>query len=826
MKWMKWLVLVLVLTISNHALAQNPTALTLAIPEHFADAFDDSLLSAFEVEYSVDVMLVRPGDLAVSAPPAYEDIEAHLARAQAYASLADVLYVEEPSIEQTRAGYLLDLNPLVQSDPDLSSADYYPALWNAYQWDAGLWALPVGGRLTVVLYDPAAFDAAGLTYPDGSWTIDQFAAAARALTVRGGDGNVTPGLFVFNPERFFRTLSGTGLYDPAAVPQALNNPNLTPLLDVWRELEAEGAADWVGGIILAEGYQSPLIIGLAQAALYQTFNQRSVNLALLPGDTSLISTQGFAVSAGTQQPQLAYELVKFLSQQAALAARFGVDVPALRANAPAPSLQAAAPEVQTFFAQAADVALPTSDLRYGSYLWTALSAMQEGGLDALTAQQQAQQAAEGNLQAADAARQTTQAVVAAPTPAPALMAGEIDLRFAVISANATLPTQEFWDQVIEDFTARDAQIGNLTFEVITTPQADIDERFDCYYSPRPLFPFDNNFNNLSLDPFMAADANFDTRDFLPGVLTQTTYDGRVWGFPLNLQPELLIYNRDQFTNASLAEPFNGWTLSEFTATLGALEAVNGEFALTGMDFNKMLMLIAAYGGLPIDTRVSPPTVNLTDAATVNAIQQVLDLVRGGLIYHASQGELPDLMSSEPPFYNFEGWSFIPFYEFSAYMPYRLVSYPVGEQYQPISYVVGAAYISANSLNADACYRWISTLSAHPELFGTLPARRSALSSSAYVTQQGEEGAAFYQSYAALFDQPNVVIFPGDELLPEMQFVRVWIERAFERYLTGEADLAPTLDEAQRNWNDYVSCIAAVSAPVWDDHQNCASSVTP
>ena len=48
--------------------------------------------------------------------------------------------------------------------------------------------------MILVTYDQAAFDAAGLAYPNERWTIDDFANAARALTPYNADGTVaTPG---------------------------------------------------------------------------------------------------------------------------------------------------------------------------------------------------------------------------------------------------------------------------------------------------------------------------------------------------------------------------------------------------------------------------------------------------------------------------------------------------------------------------------------------------------------------------------------------------------------------------------------------------------
>ena len=55
-------------------------------------------------------------------------------------------------------------------------------------------------------------------------------------------------------------------------------------------------------------------------------------------------------------------------------------------------------------------------------------------------------------------------------------------------------------------------------------------------------------------------------------------------------------------------------------------------------------------------------------------------------------------------------------------PYLSVLYPRGTKYTPMSYSIGTAYISAKSQNADACYRLISLISRHPELFSMMPTR--------------------------------------------------------------------------------------------------------
>src|SRR5690606_49747 len=121
------------------------------------------------------------------------------------AASADVLYVSNDnlSIEATLAGAFLDLSPLAAGDPDLNVEDFFPGAYESFQWDRGLWALPISMDVQIVIYDPAAFDAAGLAYPDEGWTLEDFARADRELSTYGDEGNVTkPGMAMFGANSY------------------------------------------------------------------------------------------------------------------------------------------------------------------------------------------------------------------------------------------------------------------------------------------------------------------------------------------------------------------------------------------------------------------------------------------------------------------------------------------------------------------------------------------------------------------------------------------------------------------------------------------------
>jgi len=156
--------------------AQDNIVLTLSIPQWFQDAYSKDYFNAFrEANPGVDVVVVPDtGILAYPPSPTYATIEEHLEGVAQYAATADVLYATSASVtpESTAAGLWLNIAPLVAADPSLDPANFYPPAWRAYRWENGMWALPTTLTPTILVYDPAAFDDAGLNYPTANWTID------------------------------------------------------------------------------------------------------------------------------------------------------------------------------------------------------------------------------------------------------------------------------------------------------------------------------------------------------------------------------------------------------------------------------------------------------------------------------------------------------------------------------------------------------------------------------------------------------------------------------------------------------------------------------
>lgn len=842
----------------GHASAQGTTSLVVSVPSMWEDVLTPDVLGAFEAQYpGVDVVVTYSETAFFDFGGPVSSIDDQLDATEERVAVADVLYVDSSSLTaaDTQAGYFLDLAPLVMSDPAMNAADFVPAAWQSYQWDNGIWALPLSVDVILLTYDPLAFDAAGLAYPNERWTVDDLAHAARRLAAYAADGSVsTPGLSTVsggnNQTVLLRALAGASFTDPATVPNApaFSDPALEYALETWNQLVREG-------VVLAQGggrnSDIPLRVEGINGYAQRGFNNRDDEVryaSLLPGGTAVLNVQGFAVSAGTQQPELAYALASFLTTRSELAnntfsavpARYSVD-PAQPANAGGPGGgpgggmsggNRTIPEtVQPVVDQGLNVALPVSELRYASYLSTALADMTANGTDARSALQAVEAQALADMQAATARADTTDLVVVPPaTPAP-LTAGEIqitcgvNLGFGGMGRGSQLANQDEWDRLIADFVAGDAAVGAVVLESTQeTDLARLAEQYDCFILPSNAVEGADLSPLLSLDPLLDTDPAFDRNDVIGNTLAQLQQDNRTWALPLAIQPQMLEYDPAQFARAGVPEPAGGWTVDAFADALRMLKPYDTDpapFQPNDPSGSYLMMLIAAFGGLPLDYRTDPPTVNFTDPATVDAIRQVLDLAAGGYI---SLGGLAEFVAAAP------GQGTTPAITTNTLNQLRgaglmrlagteqpdrvMIAYPQGSQYNAIAYEITTGYISATAQNPEAAYRFLSAVARSPQVLSGMPARQSLVSDPGVVAAQGEEIVAVYRQIDALLRAPNTIVFPtftagrgGGELTMMQSY---WLRAAMDAYVQEGADLDMALAEAEATTLAYMACVEGIA----------------
>nr|MBA3874677.1 hypothetical protein [Anaerolineae bacterium] len=507
--------------------------------------------------------------------------------------------------------------------------------------------------------------------------------------------------------------------------------------------------------------------------------------------------------------------------------------------------------------QALASGIPLSEIRFGDYVAAALNKMSSDGSDAQTALQTLEAQAVSDLQAADTAKTASPVVLATPVPEVVLQTGQVSLKFGLNSFIAPLPNKDKWDQLVADFTASDPQVKDIKLDVEARGGNQFASTDDCFYLPYNNVPGIDLSTVINLDPFIDSDSTFDKNDVIGNTLNLITRDNKIWAYPLALQPVALEYNADAFAKFNVPEPASGWTINAFTDALKSIKvdpADAAPFASREPGGTYLLMLIAAYGGVPLDYRTDPPTVDLTSQKNVDAIRQVLDLAKNGYLKYDKLSANTFIINGDDAtaesIYDtaLNGFSFRGRRGGGPAAPgqttttgttdaYKLTTYPTGTDASAVSYDVTTAYISATSQNPEGCYRWISYLSKHPEVLNAMPAFRSQLADVATV--QSANAANYYTLLDNLIQQPSTIVFPsqggGGFNSPANFLIQFWMNRAFDNYVLNNGTLETDLADAQTYSKAFQECIATIPAldPATQDRRafftqytDCAKKADP
>jgi ABC-type glycerol-3-phosphate transport system substrate-binding protein len=362
------------------------------------------------------------------------------------------------------------------------------------------------------------------------------------------------------------------------------------------------------------------------------------------------------------------------------------------------------------------------------------------------------------------------------------------------------------------------------------------DKYDCFYLPYSAVPSIQLDKILSLDPYLTADPNYNAADFVGGALVQVTRDGKVWARPMGIAPTVMWYDPQAFADSGLPKPQFGWDTASFKTTLDALKPRIKDnkppFYMEGAGGSgvSLLMLIAAYGGTPIDWSTNPPTVRLTDPKNVDAMRQVLDLAKAGLINYEALGTTFGILTrgraTDNPLYseqlnglNFRGLAILNPQAPNPRQNFEAVTFPKGSTTQALSYSAGSLYISKNAQNPDACYKWISQFASRPELLDLMPVSKTKLADPAFESQVGKALAAVYRDVAQVLEDPTTLkipsLFDGGSNIAGF-VVQYWLFEAWDNYVLKNADLETALKDAQVYVDAYQGCQAGV--PPYDPAQ--------
>lgn len=289
----------------------------------------------YEAEYYeplVEEFMQAHPEITVELTTAYgNDIDAY--------SQADVVHVDIFTYIQFQPqGAFLDLTPLVEQEAEFGFSDYYPGTIDLFSSNDKLWAIPSGIDTFMLYYNKDLFDQNGFGYPTNNWTWDdQLAAAAGIREEPDTFGYGVPDPYLEMNSMILMHQHGGQLFDDLDNPSEItyNHPlnveamqwfqDLYYLYDVapspeqasrsfgygnqtmFRGVLQGDIGMWPGNFSDRDGVTWPV-----------SWDNLSWGIVALPGDVSAATSgygTGYAISAGTQNPEATWLWLVYLSGQ-------------------------------------------------------------------------------------------------------------------------------------------------------------------------------------------------------------------------------------------------------------------------------------------------------------------------------------------------------------------------------------------------------------------------------------------------------------------------------------------------------------------------------
>jgi ABC-type glycerol-3-phosphate transport system substrate-binding protein len=744
----------------------------------------------------------------------------------------------------------LDLTPLIEADPDFDPQAFWPNMLEGCSVDGRILGLPVAGRPNLIMFDSAAFDAAGLPRPAPGWTWQDFEIAAVALTQTSSDGTLRYG--------FVDTGWPLTLLAPRLDAVLSSSPGDFDLSTLQSEL------DWF--VSLAnEGAIHTLPIESAHVDLEELIHNRQVSmwvdssgiistrLAALGGEggvapypisspgeaarTTWVTAECLLVSAGTAHPQETWEWLQFLASQR-------LPSPAQAGAVPArPSIADEGRYWDLLDEQvAAAFRFALENAWYGSIsreplnsIGQALSQAMRGEttLAVALAEIQIDPAAPPPPAATPLAVATPRPQSDAATPPPGAVVIDFfyhEINYTsleAVQAVADAFHQENPDIFVRLIDWRSHFRMDEGFNAIT-----LAERFDCFTTTIP--PTESGFDSwYSLNPLIEADpeglAIFE--DIPAGWLEFpiSRGDGILYAMPLAAQPHVIYFNKDLLESMRLQPPDPNWTMDDFWALATGAASRNSYGFVHKSDHNFFFEWKSLF---PLwDFSASPERINFDSPETLATLSLLVDMAEMRAIAPITPGSPRNNWSSgyhtryqaisagKVAMWTDYAGNIHDAYTFPDGLPFEIGLVPLPADIPPQwATQTIQFYISRQAENPEACWEWLKFLSSQPVIFQGIPLRSSVLASPDLDAFLGAETAA---AYRAVMARPVREFVIRGEPFNSVPLFWWWNETLADIFKG--ADPQRVLTELRQKAEVYRDCMIATDA---QDYGACAQQADP
>ena len=247
------------------------------------------------------------------------------------------------------AGLAVDLTPFLKRDA--YPKDYVG--WEPYAWQAKQYGVPSAVQSTGLFFNKALFDEAGVKYPDGTWTWEQFADAARRLTKPGAENATTIWgaadqggrnvgwmnalLHAFGGAVFTKDYAATQLMQPKSLEAIEFRASWGPKLKIAENVPDGRSGQFTGGRVAMVTSGSWFVANVKRNASSALLTgQVPWDVAPLPRGplrpAGLTHELGVGIPSGARNPDASWAAVRHLTSPAGLTpfAQIGRYIPPLR----------------------------------------------------------------------------------------------------------------------------------------------------------------------------------------------------------------------------------------------------------------------------------------------------------------------------------------------------------------------------------------------------------------------------------------------------------------------------------------------------------------
>lgn len=234
-------------------------------------------------------------------------------------------------------GMYENLTPMLENDPEYKAEvmDKIPDnVKNVFDWQGDIFALPTMNYVFSLYYNKDMFDAAGISYPDATWTWEDIRKAANALTKKDDSGVTTQYGIYFTREIVYEFSwfynNGSYIISDDRKTCDLDSP---AAIETWQWMQdlihKDGCAPvpdtTAGGSQLSAmsfdtGKVGMQLFGSWMLPTYETlpFNWGAAPIPSKDGSKPGFSSScpnGFGIGKGTKYPEAAWEFVKFCTSE-------------------------------------------------------------------------------------------------------------------------------------------------------------------------------------------------------------------------------------------------------------------------------------------------------------------------------------------------------------------------------------------------------------------------------------------------------------------------------------------------------------------------------